>query len=166
MPAPLHPSSRSSTRASRRASSATARDLSPNRHTSATARQMHSRSARGERTQRRSEVRSWSSRNLERLFEVVGLLRNGVDDFHLQQVVARRERALDLLELNRIDDRVLSRSRRAGERQRGDVGERTRNRRLQFSARELELDLNLRQVRGRIDSRIVQLYEAAELVRG
>src|ERR1043166_5048953 len=97
-------------------------------------------------TQRRSEERSWSSRDLECLFEVVGLLRDGVDDLHFQQVVARRQRGLDRLERNRVDDRVLSRSDGARKRKRGDVGERPGNRRLQFSAGELELDLDLRQV--------------------
>src|SRR2546421_10870621 len=109
MPAPLRPSSRSSTRASRRASSATAPDLSPSRRTSEKARRKRSRTAREERWQRWNEEWSWSSRDLERLLEVVGLLRNGVDDFDFQKIVARCERALDLLELDRIDDRVLAR---------------------------------------------------------
>src|ERR1051326_1611195 len=107
-----------------------------------------------------------SSRDLERLLQVVRLLRHGVDDLHFEQIVARRESTLDRLELNRVDDRVLARSRRARERKRRDVAERPRNRLRELAAGELELDLKLRKIRRRIDARVVKLDKVRELIRG
>src|ERR1051326_2740846 len=97
------------------------------------------------------------SNDLEALLGFVTLFGDGVDDFRLESVIAVGKGRSQRAERDRRRDRILPRSRFPGQRQRRHFGQRRSDRRLQAGAGQFELDLNLRHVRRRIDSRIVDL---------
>src|SRR3954454_10361219 len=114
-----------------RSSSSTMITTWPRRYSSAASSMVAKgmRDCRGCGGRRRATPYSLSG-NLETLLHRVRLLRHGVDDLHLQRVVARLERRLDLGQRNRAEDRVMARAGRARERQWRGIGQRRADRLL------------------------------------
>src|SRR5258708_39369323 len=96
-------------------------------------------------------------RHLETLLHRIRLLRHGIDDLHLQRVVARLEGRFDFGQRDGADDGEVARTGDAGERKRSGVAERRADGFLVGATGEVELVLELGHVRGRIDARVVDL---------